>query len=60
MTRAAYAHDAVVILDSGQLLAEGTPAAIRAHADGGAMEDAFVAIVAAARAKAAAPRQNAA
>jgi ABC-2 type transport system ATP-binding protein len=45
--------DRVVILDSGQLLAEGTPAAIRARAPAGhktaTMEDAFVAIVAEAR-----------
>jgi ABC-2 type transport system ATP-binding protein len=49
--------DRVVIMDAGQVLAEGTPAAIRARApaSGGAppsMEDAFVAIVAAARAAA--------
>jgi len=43
----------VVILDSGQLLAEGTPAEIRSRAPAGGktgtMEDAFVAIVAQAR-----------
>jgi ABC-2 type transport system ATP-binding protein len=58
--------DRVVILDSGQLLAEGTPADIRARAPGteGAaaptMEDAFVAIVAEARKHATAPRAKAA
>jgi ABC-2 type transport system ATP-binding protein len=46
--------DRIVILDSGQLLAEGAPAAIRARAPStpsreSTMEDAFVAIVADAR-----------
>ncbi len=47
--------DRLVILDSGRLLAEGTPAQIRAANAGKAgttMEDAFLAIVEAARAKA--------
>jgi ABC-2 type transport system ATP-binding protein len=47
--------DRIAILDAGRVLAEGTPAAIRAHVAAGAerapnMEDAFVAIVEQARA----------
>jgi ABC-2 type transport system ATP-binding protein len=46
--------DRVAILDSGRILAQGTPAEIRArgHAEGGRepnMEDAFIAIVQEAR-----------
>jgi ABC-2 type transport system ATP-binding protein len=57
--------DRVVIMDSGQLLAEGTPAAIRARAAvaGQAqptMEDAFVAIVAEARRRGGASQPQAA
>ena len=57
--------DRIVILDSGQLLAEGTPGEIRAHApavDGAlpTMEDAFVAIVAEARRQPRVPTASAA
>jgi ABC-2 type transport system ATP-binding protein len=53
--------DRVVILDSGRVLAEGTPADIRGRADTAAsMEDAFVAIVAAARGSAGAVSAHAA
>jgi ABC-2 type transport system ATP-binding protein len=58
--------DRVVIMDSGQLLADGTPAAIRSRGTPGAagkpagMEDAFVAIVAEARRRAGAAAAHAA
>ncbi len=57
--------DRIVILDSGQVLAEGPPAAIRARgvAEGirpPTMEDAFIAIVAEARARAGAVKAHAA
>jgi ABC-2 type transport system ATP-binding protein len=48
--------DRIAILDAGQILAQGTPAAIRGHGGGRAatessMEDAFIAIVEEARAR---------